>query len=209
MSRGTWERIKPPEYYSATDFERAQWACGVPPRYWDSKLSSINPASAVYSFKGKRERIAPTVQNQYLKDRVENPEILKSNRFACLSSSPTDEHAMAAACALVNAYVAKAWEADLPLKVRVDDVQDYEECLKVGKVFYSVTPDILVLYNLDDNSSKERLSLVKDVIKRFEGIYRAVVATSDSPLGFARNKLYCEPQEVYYFEGLPRKVVSR
>ena len=209
MSRGVWERIKPPEYYSATDFEKAQWACGIPPRYWDSGLTSIYPAPAVYSFQGKRERIAPAIQSLYLKDRVENPELLNDNTFACFSSIPTDEHAMAAVCALANAYLAKAWEADQPLKVRIDDIQDYEDSLKTGKIFYPVIPDILVLHNLDDNSSKERLSLVKDVIKRFEGKYRAVVASSPSPLGFARDKLFCEPQEVYFFSGLPRKVVSR
>jgi hypothetical protein len=80
----------------------------------------------------------------------------------------------------------------------------------VGKEFYPAKPDVVILYNLNDNSSRERLSLASDLLKTdFEGVYRAVVATSDSPLKFAKEKLFLEPQEVYHFEGKPRKVTSR
>jgi hypothetical protein len=117
---------------------------------------------------------------------------------------------MAAACLLASAYITKGWLAHQAIRVRVDDIQDYEKCLSIGKSFYSTEPDVVILYNFNDNSSKERLALASDLLKnKFEGVYRAVVAASDSPLKFAKEKLFLEPQEVYHFEGKPRKVSSR
>ena len=116
---------------------------------------------------------------------------------------------MAAACVLASAYIGAAHLAEQPVKVRVDDIQDYEKCLKLDKQFFSTEPDVIILYNLNNNSSRQRLQLAGDLLREFEGVYRAVVATSDSPLAFARDELHHEPQEVYHFEGNPRKVSSR
>jgi len=155
------------------------------------------------------DRIKATDQAQYLEERVHHPELLNCNRFACFASIPTDEHALAAACLLASAYIEMTAEAEEVMRVRIDDIQDYEKAEKLNKEFYSVTPDIVILYNLNDNSSRQRLSLACDLMKNFEGIYRAVVVTSDNSLKFAREKLYLDPQEVYQFEGRPRKISSR
>lgn len=209
MSRGPWNRQKPAEYYAASAFEKLQWACGIPHRFWNTKLSSIHPSAATYEFQGV-VRVSPTEQLQYLTERIKNPELLESNRLACFTSVPTDEHALAAACLLASAYIQQEYLAERAVRVRVDDIQDYEKCRKLGREFYSTDPDVVILYNLNDNSSQERLSLASDLLKReFEGVYRAVVATSECPLKFAKEKLYLEPQEVYHFEGRPRKVSSR
>ena len=210
MSRNPWNRQKPPEYYAASDFERMQWACGIPSRFWNTLLSSIHPVIAKYNFKGKVEQAKASDQLLYLTERINNPELLDTNRLACFTSFPTDEHALAAACLLATSYIAQAWNEERAVRVRVDDIQDYEKCRALGKDFYSTDPDIVILYNLNDNSSRERLSLVSDLLKNdFEGIYRAVVGASESPLKFAKEKLFLEPQEVYHFEGKPRKVSSR
>jgi hypothetical protein len=92
--------------------------------------------------------------------------------------------------------------------VRVDDIQDYEQCRRINKSFYSGEPDIAVLYNVDPNSSRERLSLIKDLLVHLEGSYRIVVAAADNPFQFARELLHMEPGEVYHFEGKPRKIVQ-
>jgi hypothetical protein len=205
-----WNRIKPPEYHAASEFERMQWACGIPQRFWNTKLSSIHPVTAKYDFKDEVQQVKVSDQLEYLTERERNPELLDCNRFACFTSIPTDEHALAAACLLATAYISQEWKAHRAIRVRVDDIQDYEKCLSVGKDFYSTDPDVVILYNFNDNSSRERLTLASDLLKnKFEGVYRAVVAASDSPLKFAKEKLFLEPQEVYHFEGKPRKVSSR
>ena len=210
MSREPWKRQKPPEYYSASHFEKMQWACGIPSRFWNTKLSSIHTTIAKYDFKGEPTQIGAREQMQYLTERENNPELLDCNRLACFTSCPTDEHALAAACLLATSYISQEWKAHRAIRVRVDDIQDYEKCLSVEKDFYSTDPDVVILYNFNDNSSKERLTLASDLLKnKFEGVYRAVVAASDSPLTFAKDKLFLEPQEVYHFEGKPRKVSSR
>ncbi len=209
MWRDPWERRKPPEYYRAAEFEKLQWACGIPSRHWNTKLSSIHPTAVIHDFKGNVDRIKAIDQAQYLEERVHKPELLNCNRIACFTSIPTDEHALAAACLLASAYIEMARDAGKAVRVRIDDIQDYEKAEKFNKEFYSVAPDIVILYNLNDNSSRQRLSLACDLMKNFEGTYRAVVATSDNSLKFAREKLYLEPQEVYQFEGRPRKISSR
>ena len=209
MSREPWNRQKPPEYYSASGFEKMQWACGIPSRFWNTKLSSIHPVIAKYEFKGKPEHVKASDQIRYLTERINNPELLDTNRLACFTSFPTDEHALAAACLLATAYITQAWNADQAVRVRVDDIQEYEKCRAIEKEFYATDPNVVILYNLNDNSSRKRLSLASDLLKDFEGIYRAVVGTSESPLKFAKEKLFLEPQEVYHFEGKPRKVSSR
>lgn len=209
MSREPWNRQKPPEYHSASGFERMQWACGIPSRFWNTKLSSIHPVIAKYDFKGNHKQVGVREQMEYLTERINNPELLNTNRIACFTSYPTDEHALAAACMIATAYITQAWNADQAVRVRVDDIQEYEKCMAIEKEFYSTDPDVVILYNLNDNSSRERLSLASDLLKDFEGIYRAVVGTSESPLKFAKEKLFLEPQEVYHFEGNPRKVSSR
>jgi len=209
MSRQPWKRQKPPEYHTASDFEKMQWACGIPSRFWNTKLSSIHPVIAKYDFKGKPTQVNAPIQIRYLKDRHDNPDLLACNRLACFTSIPTDEHAMAAACLLATSYIEQEWKAHRAVRVRVDDIQDYEKCLSIDKEFYSTEPDIVILYNFNDNSSRERLALASDLLKKFEGVYRAVVAASDSPLTFAKERLFLEPQEVYHFEGNPRKVSSR
>ncbi len=210
MSREPWKRQKPPEYYRASGFEKMQWACGIPSRFWNTNPSSIHPVIAKYDFKGDVQHVKASDQSQYLTERIKHPDLLACNRLACFTSIPTDEHALAAACLLATAYIAQAWNADQAIRVRIDDIQDYEKCLSIDKEFYSTEPDVVVLYNLNNNSSRERLALAGDLLKTtFEGVYRAVVATSDSPLGFAKEKLFLEPQEIYYFEGNPRKVSSR
>ncbi len=186
-----------------------QWVCGIPSRFWNTKPSSIHTAVAKYDFKGKHTNVGAREQMQYLTERIDNPELLDSNRLACFTSCPTDEHALAAACLLATSYITQGWNADQAIRVRVDDIQDYEKCLSIDKEFYSNDPDVVILYNLNDNSSRKRLALASDLLKNFEGVYRAVVAASDSPLKFAKEKLFLEPQEVYHFEGNPRKVSSR
>jgi len=210
MSEGLWNRQKPPEYHTASDYEKLLWACGIPSRFWNTKLSSIHPAVAKHTFKNKPTIVKISDQLEYLTERFNNPELLDCNRLACFSSIPTDEHALAAACLLASSYISQEYLAERAVRVRVDDIQDYEKCKSLGKEFYSTQPDVVVLYNLNDNSSRERLQLAGDLLKtRFEGIYRAAVVTSESPLRFAQEKLFLEPQEVYHFEGKPRKVLSR
>ncbi len=210
MSREPWQRQKPPEYYTASPFERMQWACGIPSRFWNTKSDSIHPVIAKYNFNDKPLHIGAREQLQYLTERRDNPDLLDCNRLACFTAIPTDEHALAAACLLATAYIAQKWNANQAIRVRVDDIQDYEKCRSIDKGFYSTDPDVVILYNFNDNSSRERLTLASDLLKnKFEGVYRAVVAASDSPLKFAKEKLFLEPQEVYHFEGNPRKVSSR
>jgi len=204
-----WNRQKPREYYEASDFEKVQWSCGIPSRFWNVKLSSIHPSAAKYVLDGQHSPVKASDQLRYLTERVENPELLNSNRFACFTSYPTDEHAMAAACVMASAYIEEAYMATQPVKVRIDDIQDYEQCIGLKKEFYSVAPDVLIIYNLNDNTSRSRLQLVADILKKYEGVYRAVVASHNSPLEFSRDVLKMEPQEVYHFEGRPRKVSSR
>ncbi len=105
MTRGPWDRIKPPEYHTASDFDKMKWACGIPSRFWSVKLNQIRPAAATYELGDHIERISAAVQTKYLKERVTNPTLLDSNRLVCFASSPTDEHALAAACLLASAYI--------------------------------------------------------------------------------------------------------
>jgi hypothetical protein len=211
MSREPWKRQKPPEYWAASHFEKMQWACGIPSRFWNTKQTSIHPSVAKYQFKDDPPiHIGAREQHKYLTERYDNPELLDVNRLACFSSIPTDEHALAAACLLATQYIAQGWNAHRAIRVRVDDIADYEKSKTLGREFYSSDPDVVVLYNLNANSSRERLQLAGDLLKNdFEGIYRAVVVTGDSPLKFAKEKMFLEPQEVYHFEGKPRKVSSR
>ena len=213
MSR-LWKRYKPAEYYSASDFEKFQWACGIPSKFWNASKSSIHFASAKFEHKGAINQIPKQTQRKYYEERFNNPEMLLENRFSCFTSFPTDDHAMAAACVLANKLASYIWTSDdlsdaKGILIRVIDIQEYEKCMKYDKEFYSTAPDMLILYNLNDNTSRERLSMVVDLLRQFEGKYRAVIAASESPLEFARKRLYYEPQEVYHFEGDARRVMTR
>jgi hypothetical protein len=122
-----------------------------------------------------------------------------------MTSNPTDEHALAAASLFATALVRRAAESQTIARARVDDIQEYEKCLSLKREFYQTRPTFLAIYNLTPNTSRERLSLVRDLMNSNEGIYRVVVAAADNPFEFARKCLYMEPQEVYHFEGRPRK----
>jgi hypothetical protein len=202
-------RHKPPEYYSASDFEKMQWACGIPSRYWSVSPASIRPVSIQYEHDKGVERISAALQSEYLKERIAEPDLLRGNRFVCITSSPTDEYAMAAGCLLATTIIEAGWP-NSPVKVRMVDAQDHEAAvLRKEEEFFSVTPEFLAIYNLNENTSRERLSLVRDLLLSLEGIYRIVIAASENPLEFARGHLHMEPQEVYHFEGKSRKVISR
>ena len=208
MGRGVWERRKPPEYYQASDFEKLQWACGVPQRFWSTRVNSIHPATITYERKGNIERFTASLQKKHLDAHLDAPDVLP-NHFAVFSSCPSDEHALSAACVLATARIEHAWQNEYPAKVRIDNVQEYEKAREFKMEFYSTSPDLVMLYNLNDNTSHSRLQLVRDLMESEEGIYRAVVVCSENPLQFAREKLYKEPQEIYHFEGRPRRVISR
>lgn len=215
--REPWERRKTYEYHKAEDFEKLQWVCGIPARFWNVSLSALHPVACRYEnmISGSKRKSAPEVdlisaevQQDYLQARLDDPELMLVNRVACITSYPSDEHGLAAACFLANAYLKMIWREDRIPKVRVDDIQDYEQCRRLNKSFYSSEPDIVVLYNIDPNSSRERLSLIKDLLVHLEGSYRIVVAAADNPFQFARESLHMEPGEVYHFEGKPRKIVQ-
>jgi hypothetical protein len=215
--RGPWERRKAPEYHKAEDFEKLQWVCGIPTRFWNVNLSALHPVTVQYENKksGSKRKSTPDVdiisaevQQNYLQARLDDPDLMLVNRFACITSYPSDEQGLAAACLLANAYLKKAWREDTVPRLRVDDIQDYEQCRRMDRQFYAGEPDILVLYNVDPNSSSERLSLIKDLVVHLEGTYRIVVAAADNPFQFARESLHVEPGEVYHFEGKPRKIVQ-
>lgn len=211
MGLAPWERITPPEYYGASDFEKYQWVFGVPPRYWNVKPASVKPATFQYVDKKKRfVSISDTTQLEYLKERMAHPDLLERNKLAIFTSTPTDDHAMAAACAVINAYLQASWNTGNKLvRVRVDDIQDYEKAEKLGKDFFPSTPSIFVLSNLNDNSSRERLSLTRDLVQKYEGAFRIVVAACENPLTFARERIFVEPDEVYHFDSKLRKVSVR
>lgn len=211
MSRSQpWRRrTRPLEYFQASDFEKLLWACGIPSRYWNVAPSSVRPTAITYQSSDGIKRVSASVQADYIKDRVGNPDLLLNNRFACLASHPSDEHAMAAACLLARAAIQDAWENDEVVKVRVIDIQDFEGSLAAEESFFTVTPSLLFIHNLNEDSPKERISLARDLVLSMEGIYRAVVVASDSSLKFARDFMRMEPQEVYQFEGKPHRVMSR
>lgn len=200
-----WERQRPPEYHSASDFERQQWVAGIPSRFWNTALTSIRPKSfKVEEGSDEMVQVSAALQTKYLTARIDDPDLMDANRVVVMTSSPTDEHALAAACILATAKIRAAF----PLKiadVRVDDIQDYEKCIAYKRDFYPRKPKFLCLYNLNPNTSRERLSLVRDLVNNAEGAYRVVVASADDPFEFARKSLYMEPQEVYHFEGRPKK----
>jgi len=89
------------------------------------------------------------------------------------------------------------------------DIQDYEASLADDIEFFSTTPEMLLIHNLNEDSSKERIRAARDLLRSQEEIYRVAIVASDNPLKFAREFLRLEPQEVYQFEGKPRKVISR
>ena len=201
-----WKRQKPPEYYSASDFEKQQWVAGIPSRFWNTAVSSVRPKSFKYkSSSTGMESVPAATQQSYLDARLERTDLLEANRLVVMTSSPTDEHALAAASLFATSLLRKAAEELAVPRARVDDIQEYEKCLMLGRDFYPTAPKFLAIYNLTPNTSRERLSLVRDLINNNEGIYRVVVAAAENPFQFARESLYLEPQEVYHFEGRPRK----
>jgi hypothetical protein len=201
-----WERRKPPEYHKASDFEKLQWVAGIPARFWNTALSSIRPKGLkVDNGDDGMVNVSAALQTKYLTARIEQPELMVANRLVVMTSSPTDEHALAAACLLATAAIRRADEETSIARVRVDDIQDYEKSIALERDFYTIQPDLLVLYNLNPNSSRERLSLARDLLGSNEGVYRIVVATADNPMEFAQQSLYLEPHEVYRFEGRPKK----
>lgn len=200
-----WERQRPPEYYSASDFEKQQWVAGIPARFWNTSVSSVRPKSFKYAGVDGMENVTAVTQQNYLTARLEQPELLEANRLVVMTSSPADEHAIAAVSLLATALILRAKESATISRVRVDDIQEYEKCLNLGCEFYPTPPKFLAIYNLTPNTSRERLSLVRDLLNKNEGIYRVVVAAAENPFQFARECLYMEPQEVYHFEGRPKK----
>lgn len=202
-----WERQRPPEYHSASDFEKQQWVAGIPARFWNTPVSSIRPKSFKFEGAGAVEmmQVSAALQKKYLTARLEQPELLEANRLVVMTSSPTDDHALAAASLLATALIRRAMEQVKIARVRLDDIQEYEKCLSLKREFYPTPPKFLAIYNLTPNSSRERLSLARDLMSSNEGIYRVVVAASESPFKFARESLYMEPDEVYHFEGRPKK----
>ncbi len=202
-------RTRPPEYYAASDIEKLQWACGIPSRYWSVGADALRPVSYQYMFRGKPQRFSAADQEEYLKARIEEPELLRKNRFVCITSYPTDTHAMSAGCLLAYKAIQAREEAKEVVKVRVVDIQDYEQGRKDDEKFFSVQPEMIVVYNLSEDTPKERLTLVRDLLLSLEGIYRVVVASSENPLKFAREFLHIEPQEAYHFEGKARRVMRR
>ena len=201
-----WERRKPPEYYTASDFEKLQWVAGIPARFWNTALTSIRPKSLnLEPTPDEIMKVSAALQTKYLTARIEQPELMEANRLVVMTSSPTDEHALAAACLLATAALRKTVEENRVPKVRVDDIQEYEKSLALKRDFYTLQPDLLILHNLNPNSCRERLSLVRDLLNSNEGVYRIVVATAENPMEFAQRSLYAEPHEVYHFEGRPKK----
>lgn len=206
--RAPWERRKPPEYYSASDFEKQQWVAGVPARFWNTSASSLRPKTFKFSDGEEMTNVPASTQQKYLTARLSDPELMKSNRLVVMTSNPTDEHALAAASLLASAAVKQSMYDSTIARVRVDDIQDYEKCLSLGREFYNIEPELLVLYNLNPNSSRERLSLVRDLLTSNDGVYRIVVAAAENPFEFSRRSLYMEPQEAYHFEGRPKKQIK-
>lgn len=202
-----WERQRPPEYYSASDFEKQQWVAGIPARFWNTSMSSVRPKSFKYASVDGMENVTAITQQNYLTARLKQPELLDSSRLVVMTSSPTDEHALAAVSLLATALIRRAAESLTIPRARVDDIQEYEKCLELNRDFYPTAPTFLAIHNLTPNSSRERLSLVRDLLNKNEGIYRVVIAAAENPFQFARECLYMEPQEVYHFEGRPKKMV--
>jgi hypothetical protein len=200
-----WERQKPSEYYTASDFEKLQWVAGLPARFWNTALSSIRPKGLKIKEDKEIVNISAALQTQYLAARIEQPGLMNANRLVVMTSSPTDEHALAAACMLATAAIRRAFDERTVSKIRVDDIQEYEKCLSLKREFYTIAPKLLVIHNLNPNTSRERLSLVRDLLNANEGVYRVVVAAAESPFEFAQKSLYMEPNEVYHFEGRPKK----
>ena len=207
--RAPWERRKSSEYHKASDFEKQQWVAGIPARFWNISASSIRPKSFKYEGKGEEDMTSVTAstQQKYLTARIEQPELLSANRLVVMTSSPTDEHALSAAALMATAVIRNTWPTRIS-RVRVDDIQDYERCLSMDRPFYNIDPELLILYNFNPNSSKARLSLARDLLNGNEGVYRVIVAAADNPFQFARECLYMEPQEVYHFEGKPKKTMK-
>ncbi len=201
-----WKRQRPPEYYSASDFEKLQWVAGIPERFWNTAVSSVRPKSFKFEDNSNEMvQVSAALQKQYLTARLEQPDLLESNRLVVMTSSPTDEHALAAASLLATALIRRSVEQITIARVRLDDIQEYEKCLSLKRDFYPTSPKFLAIHNLTPNTSRERLSLLRDLLSSNEGSYRVVVAAADNPFKFARESLFMEPDEVYHFAGRPKK----
>ena len=201
-----WKRQRPPEYYAASDFEKLQWVAGIPARFWNTAVSSVQPKSFKFAdSSSKMVQVSAALQKQYLTARLEQPDLLEANRLVVMTSSPTDEHALAAVSLLATALIRRAMEQVTIARVRLDDIQEYEKCLSLKRDFYPTPPKFLAIHNLTPNTSRERLSLLRDLLNSNEGSYRVVVAAADNPFKFARESLFMEPDEVYHFEGRPKK----
>ena len=164
-----------PLYDDAKDAnERLYFINKIPYKYWKSKHSDVSFSNMSYTHNEESKlRVTAAAQDDYYKSITTCIDETKNVRkfagsFVCISSSPSEEHSMAAGVSLATHLIQKNPTAtigivDLSLFYQVDRSQPH---------------DIVIVHNVTSDSTRDRIQHARDYINWATRTALCVLCTS-------------------------------
>jgi hypothetical protein len=165
------------------------WACA--PFKWDPQPFALESERL-----DQNKIIDSQAQDDSLSNFMKNPELPV---IYGVCGNPDESKARLFAAHLVNLHCRHLGNRAKP----VWNVQygGYENKLlkDYSGIDSSYEPSILILSNLAVNSTQQKLEKARDLLQRFSGVPRIVVAAGEDPISFLSSRLYVECNALAYF----------
>lgn len=177
------------------DFEQKKlFTAGVPERYWGAAVEQF----CFVPFRSDDREISEHRQRQTL-EHLLTGDGLQENAIVGIGSAPTDDLALAFASTLVKA----ALQQDL--RVEMLDASQY---LKLDD---PPPLDVVLLHNVNIDSDPMRIRQARDILRCYEGSFRAVAYAGPAPREFFDHKLRYHLDSAFWLQSLARtgRYISR
>ena len=165
------------------------------PRRFCKDVPLPSPIDIVYgSDQNNPLIISRNEQIAWINRLLSDPKELRKNYFIGIGSEPTDESGLKLACAIAKSALKQTYMNYVKFNVdfiNAETLKDYKK--------NNFDIDILVIHNVIECITNNRLQDIRDALSLFEYAFRIVVVSGTNPLYFLLRFLKMKPNGVFYF----------
>jgi len=151
---------KGPLYDKGTEYERLFHINYIPYRYWKTEPKDVSFSAISYTPQAESKiRVPVDAQENYYASVLEEIRTHKNVKkfagtFLCISSAPSEEHAMQAGFVLATSLI----RTDVAANIGAIDLSLFNPVDKAS------APDLVVIHNITCDSTRDRLQHARDYI---------------------------------------------
>jgi hypothetical protein len=117
---------------------------------------------------------------------------LSNNYIIGIGSEPTEYAAMQFGCSIAKQAIKRIYDCKEPYKIEIINSCELQE-------LRSDSLDILVIYNILQQATFDRIQAIRDAVEKYENALRIIIIAGSDPVSFFSNKLHLSLDGAFYF----------